>query len=825
MKGKQDQYPAWLWQVERPARYVGGEYGTTPPNTNARLTFCLAFPDTYEIGISYPGFQLLFATLCSREDIQCERVYAPWPDAEKALRRAQQPLASIETHRPLSQFDVIGFTLQTELSFTNVLTMLDLGEVSLIAAERSTEEPLVIAGGSVTSNPEPMAEFFDAFALGDGETLVGEICEVVAQCRKEGVTREATVQALAVLEGVYVPALNTPIYERSGRFAGFTPVMGGPQLPVRARKELLTLANTVPCPIVPSLSPTHDNVTVEIMRGCSRGCRFCQAGFISRPVRERAASQVVEALTRAARSSGTPNLSLLSLSSGDYTGIEAVVAGLEAYSQSHHTTINLPSLRLDGFEPAVAARIAAVQPRGLTFAPEVATDHMRRVVNKDIDTDLICRTISSVFRQGWRTVKLYYMVGLPQETLADVEAIAQAVKAVVRTAKAVSPRAQVNVSVNAFVPKPHTPFQWAPQVDLTMVREKLLMLRNKIPARNATYHYHNPQMAVLEDLFARGDRRLGQVVYRAWQGGARFDNWDDCFRWDVWTSAFEATGIKFDAFAIDASDAKARFPWDYIDYGVSRDYLWAEWQKSQKGVFTSDCRKRSRCTLCGACTPGRGHTLLPQKEPENLNLATDNAASTSATLRTLRVRYSKQGPVAFLGHLDVARAMVQTLRRAGISVAMSQGFRPKPRLSFAEAAPCAMKCMAEYLDLTITDTNLSPESLCCHFNQYAPSGLRFDHAAALPASAPKLSRAVHGVEYAICHHSSVLVPSFLPPGLDRALIADEFLQVALSVRAETRSRLPDVLTSFGLAYDDLRSNITRLRLYSLDVNGQLTDIM
>ncbi|MBC7236446.1 MAG: TIGR03960 family B12-binding radical SAM protein, partial [Chloroflexi bacterium] len=543
----------------------------------------------------------------ARNDMLAERVYAPWPDMEAALRRAGLPLYSLETRHSLDSFDVIGFSLQYELNDSNVLTMLDLAGIPLLASERASDRaapsPLVIAGGSRVYNPEPLADFFDALVIGEGEEVLIEILEAVAAWKRapqEGGSRGALLRRLARISGVYVPSFYRVRYAEDGRLQAIEPAVE--DAPAKVRKRILPTLGPAPTrPVVPNMSMVHDRGAVEIQRGCSRGCRFCQAGIIYRPIRERPGIETRAAIRELVDATGYDEVGLVSLSSSDHSGIAEIVSGAMAESGDGRLSISLPSLRIDSFSVELAKAIQSARKTGFTFAPEAASQRLRDVINKGVTEEDLHNTAQAVFESGWNRVKLYFMIGLPTETDEDVLEIARLVRELSALGRHIRKRpVEIGVSVSTFVPKPHTPFQWVPLAGRETIAHRQALLREACRQRSVHLSWSDWSSTWLEALLSRGDRRLGRVILRAWRLGARFDAWSDQFRPELWRQALAEEGLDPDFYTFRPRERDEVFPWDHIDVGVSRGFLWREYQRARAGELSPDCRQS--CHYCGVST-------------------------------------------------------------------------------------------------------------------------------------------------------------------------------------------------------------------------------
>ena len=595
-----------LQAVEKPARYTGGEWNAQPKDSAAVLCrIALAMADVYEVGMSNLGLKILYEILNRRDDIAAERVYAPWLDMEEEMRRRGIPLFSLETFQEVSSFDILGFSLQYELLITNTLNMLDLAGLPLHAAERTDEQPFVIGGGPCVYNTEPIADFFDFFVLGDGEEIVVEVCDALIAWKKEGRPdgRRGFLRRAARIPGIYVPSFYAPEYDAQGMFTGLRILdeAASPQIYRRVVKDL-DAAPFLEKPVVPYLGIVHDRLMLELFRGCTRGCRFCQAGMAYRPVRERR-PETLESLARTLfDSTGYNEMSLTSLSSADYSCLSPLVDGLLAGTQGERVSFSLPSLRIDSFSVDIAERLQQVRKSGLTFAPEAGTQRLRDVINKNVTEDDLLHSVRTAFEQGWKAVKLYFMMGLPTETDEDIVGIAELAQKVVDCYKEVKGKrgVKVTVSVSCFVPKAYTPFQWFAQVPQEEFERRQRLLKESIRDRAISFHYHDARASVLEGALSRGDRRLSAVIETAWRNGAKFDGWTDQFKDEVWKDAFRRCGVAPEFYSQRTRDLEEVLPWAHTSPGVSQDFLRREWQRAEEAALTHDCR-REMCTGCGVC--------------------------------------------------------------------------------------------------------------------------------------------------------------------------------------------------------------------------------
>ncbi len=594
-----------LPQVQKPSRYVGGEYGEIvkdKQSVDVSVAFC--FPDTYEIGMSHLGMKILYGLYNSLPYCRCERVFAPWTDMEERLRAENIPLYALESGDPLEEFDIIAFTLLYEMCYTNVLNMLDMAGIPVRACDRDDSlKGIVMAGGPCTCNPEPMADFVDLFQIGEGEEMGVEVLDLYRRAKRENMTKTQFLRLAADIEGVYVPSLYEPQYDGDGNLVKVLPLDGvKPVVNKRIVKDLDTMYFPESI-IVPSTEIVHDRVSIEIQRGCIRGCRFCQAGHTYRPIRQKSVETIEKQTKTLIENTGYDEVSLSSLSTSDYKQLGPLCDRLIDFCDPRHVSLSIPSQRLDKFNLELMERIQRVRKSGLTFAPEAGSQRLRDVINKNITESDLLNAAAIAFSGGWNSVKLYYMIGLPTETNEDLDGIVNLSRKVVWTWRQHTTKkdrgVKVTASASSFVPKPHTPFQWVPQATLEEICEKQAYLREKMRvAKGVTFNYHDSKTSVLEGVLSRGDRRIGAVIYEAWKRGCSFDSWDELFKPDIWDSCFADLGIRPSYYANRRRFYDECLPWDHIFHGVSKEHLWKEYRQSLAGVLSSDCSVK--CSGCGA---------------------------------------------------------------------------------------------------------------------------------------------------------------------------------------------------------------------------------
>ncbi|PHO08399.1 B12-binding domain-containing radical SAM protein [Thermoanaerobacterium thermosaccharolyticum] len=590
-----------LMRVNKPARYTGGEINSVIKDANSvDIRFAFAFPDVYEVGMSHLGLKILYHLMNDRDDTYCERVFAPWVDMENLMRENDIPLFSLETKTPLNMFDIIGFTLQYELSYTNILNMLDLSKIPVRSKDRHGY-PLIIAGGPCAYNPAPLSDVVDLFVIGDGEEIINELLDLVKVCKKDGTPKEVLLRRASKIQGVYVPSFYREVYNCDNTIRTIEPL--NEDVPDKVKKRVVKDLDKTYHPdrqIVPFINTVHDRIILEVFRGCTRGCRFCQAGMIYRPVRERSKKTLLELADKLIKSTGYEEISLTSLSTCDYSEIESLIFDLIEKYKDRGVGVALPSTRIDAFSVNLLNEIQKVRKTGLTLAPEAGTQRLRDVINKGVTEKDLINSTREAFKAGWRSVKLYFMLGLPTETMEDVKGISDLAHLVADVYKEVNGNTKglkITVSTSTFVPKPFTPFQWCHQDDMDTIIKKQNYLKELLKGKIFHYNWHEPKVSFLEAVISKGDRKVGQALIKAWESGCKFDGWDEYFKFDNWLKAFESVGIDPRFYAYKERDFKEIFPWDVIDAGVKKDYLVREYKNALEGRLTNDCRLY--CTGCG----------------------------------------------------------------------------------------------------------------------------------------------------------------------------------------------------------------------------------
>ncbi len=711
--------------VSKASRYLGNEVNAVHKDlSQVALRFALAFPDAYEVGMSHLGFQLLYHLLNAQPHIACERVFTPWVDMAAILRENHIPLSSLESQTPLSEFHIIGFSLQYELGYSNILAMLELAGIPLLAEERNNRHPLIIAGGPCTYNPEPVAAFFDAFVIGEGEDVIIELCNAYLEWKNQNAPKSLLLDQIAAIDGIYVPAYFQVEYHADGTVQNINNIN---KTGKKVAKRCVTNFDEAPyctSAVVPHMQIIHDRISLEIARGCTRGCRFCLAGMIYRPVRERSMKKIIDLAETTLAHTGYEELSLASLSAGDFTAIDTLLKKLMQRHQKNRTAISLPSLRAETLRRSLMEEIKQVRKTGFTIAPEAGTQRLRSVINKNLTETDIMQTVSEVFAAGWQLMKLYFMIGLPTESQDDIEGIVSLVTKIRGIGKKIRHSNQLNVSISTFVPKPHTPFQWSAQQLPDDIREKHRFLMKHLKRPGVRLKWHNPDMSILEGVFARGDRRLAKVLIRAHQLGAGFDGWSEQFSPARWDQAFAESNVdKY--FYLRARSLDECLPWDHICCGVSAEFLKTEYQKALSGETTEDCRTAG-CQNCGVCRTKKhvqNPTSLCITLPDNSSSASEPLDSDKTPVYRYRCYFSKSGLARFLSHLELSRGITRALRRARIPLKYSQGYHPHPRVIFYSALPVGVESQCEIFDMELVQ-HIPHAVIPGLLNEHFPAGVK-----------------------------------------------------------------------------------------------------
>lgn len=721
-----------LTAINRPGRYLGEEFNAIIKDWDStKIRFALIFPDLYEIGMSHQGLLILYHILNANKDFLAERCYCPGLDMEKLLKENHEVLTSLETARPLHDFDVLGITLPYELCYSNILTILKLAHIPFYTKERQKQHPLIIGGGSSAMNPEPVADFFDAILLGDGEEVIVEIATALAEAKEA--SREEKIDLLEKIDGIYIP--NRFIVEYDGeKIKNITPRNKTRSAKIRRRiVGNLDKIEHLKHPIVPNAKIVHDRLGIEVARGCTRGCRFCQAGITYRPVRERRPEQVMKLAKEGISNSGFEELALLSLSTGDYSCLDQTLTPLMDTFAEKYISVALPSMRVGTLTPALMEQIKRVRKTGFTLAPEAGSDRLRRVINKGITEEDLLATCSDAFRLGWRHIKCYFMTGLPTETEEDIVAIAQLVNKIQEASKAKQNengqirfkggRPQINVSVGTFVPKPHTPFQWQQQLSIEESFARIDVLRKHLPRKGCTLKFHNPKISWLEGVFSRGDRRLAPLIITAWEKGARLDGWSEHFQLDRWVEAAKELEINLETY-LRPREIDEILPWSHLDPGVTEQFLKDELARAKTEIYTPDCRYNA-CHHCGTCD---FETVQPivhnrnRKMPPVESLPQKNDPINEQHFKYM-VHYSRRGKICYLGHLEMLQLILRTLHRAELPVHYSKGFHPSPKVSFGPALPVGTESLAEYFIMDLKKPLATSTDIVQRLNQTLPRGL------------------------------------------------------------------------------------------------------
>jgi len=755
MKDEWKKIENLLPAVKRPGRYIGNEINIIRKKNDksVKVRFVLAFPDVYELGISNTGLQILYHILNKKKWISAERVYSPWIDMEAELRKNNIPLYSMETKSPVKDCDILGITLQYELHFTNIINMLDLAHIPIWQKQRNDESPLIIAGGPCSYNPEPLSDFLDCVVLGDGEKVVTEIAEAIKKAKNKKLSRQDTLKILSEIEGIYIPSLYTINYNHNNN-EYIQPINKNIPETIKGRTEPQLSHNSFPDkPLVPLIKVPQDRYSIEIMRGCTNGCRFCNAGMIYRPVRERSVNDIVRSVNNAVNNTGYSEISLSSLSTLDYLYISELLTNLQHSLKNKHMSLSLPSLRADSLTESIVKLCTNFRMDRLTIAPEAGTQRLRDVINKDLTDEQILQAIETVFKNGWTRVKLYFIIGLPTETHDDIRGIVELTDKIIHIANRFK-RKTIHIAISPFSPKPWTPFQWEKWDGSDSLKEKIHYLTKEINHPKVKMSWRDTDVSKLETILSRGNRKLSKVIFDAWEYGAKFDSWTDQFSFDKWVDAFKNNQITMNDYLTE-KPIDTVLPWDHLNKGVSKSFLLREREKAFKVKKTTDCRE-SDCNKCGLMNNPVCKKIISKednyyKKPVTINISFDETSKSvqqnNAEIIAVRIAYSKNSAIRFISHLETMRMFQLGFHRANLDLAYSQGFHPRPKISSGPPLPLGLCSDKEYLDIQLI--NHYPRDFNQKLNQVLPDGLTILQSKIISKKTPSLASTISLASYCV----------------------------------------------------------------------------